>query len=128
MCEQIGRTPYYLVITREEQCSKCSFIVAKFSQKELPYTFHEREGSFNPHTQYVAIKLKQFSLVGETSPENTELCFTSLKFYRPIPGTLKVDFVFIVVNNHELFLEVHYKTPMFLFTHLLLSIVQSVYS
>ena len=62
----------------EEQCSKFSIIIAKCSQKELPYTFHEREGSFSPHTQYGTIKLKQFSLVGETSPENTELCFTSL--------------------------------------------------
>ena len=68
--------------------------------------FREREGSFNPHTQYGAIKLKQFSLVEETSPEDTELRFTSLKFYKPIPGTLKVDFIFVVVCNHEIFLEV----------------------
>ena len=80
-------------------------------QKELPYTFHEREGSFNPHTQYGTIKLKQFSGVGQTGPEDTELRFTSLKFYKPIPGTLKVDFIFVVVCNHELFLEV----PMCMF-------------
>ena len=97
---------HFAVITSEEQCSKLSFIIAKCSQKELPYTFREREGSFNPHTQYGAIKLKQFSLVGETSPEDTELRFTSLKFYKPIPGTLKVDFIFVVVCSHEIFLEV----------------------
>ena len=97
---------HFAVITSEEQCSKFRFVIAKCSQKELPYTFREREGSFNPHTQYGAIKLKQFSLVGETSPEDTELRFTSLKFYKPIPGTLKVDFIFVVVCNHEIFLEV----------------------
>ena len=69
---------HFAVITSEEQCSKFSFIIARCSQKELPYTFREREGSFNPHTQYGTIKLKQFSLVGETSPQDTELCFTSL--------------------------------------------------
>ena len=94
----------FTVITSKEQCSKFSFIIARCSQKELPYTFHEREGSFNPHTQYGAIKLKQFSLVGETSPEDTELCFTSLKFYKPMSSTLTmVDYIFVVVYNHELF-------------------------
>ena len=99
---------HFAVITSEEQCSKFSFIIARCSQKELPYTFREREGSFNPHTQYGAIKLKQFSLVGETSPEDTELRFTSLKFYKPMSSTLTmVDYIFVVVYNHELFLEVH---------------------
>ena len=99
---------HFAVITGEEQCSKFSFIIARCSQKELPYTFHEREGSFNPHTQYGTIKLKQFSLVGETSPEDTELRFTSLKFYKPLSSTLTtVDYIFVVVYNHELFLEVH---------------------
>ena len=97
---------HFAVITSEEQCSKFRFVIAKCSQKELPYTFREREGSFNPHTQYGAIKLKHFSLVGETSPEDTELRFTSLKFYKPIPGTLKVEFIFVVVCSHEIFLEV----------------------
>ena len=78
---------HFAVITSKEQCSKFSFIIAKCSQKELPYTFRERKGSFNLHTQYGTIKLKQFSLVGETSPEDTELRFTSLKFYKPIPST-----------------------------------------
>ena len=78
-----------------------------FTERSFPILFHEREGSFNPHTQYGTIKLKQFSLVGETSPEDTELRFTSLKFYKPIPGTLKVDFIFVVVCNHELFIEVY---------------------
>ena len=59
--------------------------------------------------QFAAIKLKHctFTLVREINPENTEMRFTSLKFYKPIPGTLKVDFVFVVTYNHELFLEVH---------------------
>ena len=49
------------VIRSEEECSKFRFIIAKCSQKELPYTFREKEGAFNPHTQYATIKLKQFS-------------------------------------------------------------------
>ena len=97
---------HFAIITSEEQCSKFSFIIAKCSQKELPYTFREKTGSFNPHTQYGAIKLKQFSLVGETGSEDTELRYTTLKFYKPIPSTVMVDFIFVVVCNHELFLEV----------------------
>ena len=46
-------------------------------------------------------KLKHFSLVGETGPEDTELHFT-----KPIPGTLKVDFIFVVVCSHEIY--IHY--------------------
>ena len=59
--------------------------------------------------QFAAIKLKHctFTLEREINPENTEMRFTSLKFYKPIPGTLKVDFVFVVTYNHERFLEVH---------------------
>ena len=98
---------HFAVITSEEQCSKFRFVIAKCSQKELPYTFREREGSFNPHTQYGTIKLKQFSGVGQTGPKDTEFQLTSLKFYKPILGTLKVDFVFVVVYNHEPFLKVY---------------------
>ena len=61
------------VIRSEEQCSKCKFIIAKCSQEILPYRFKEKEGVFNAHTQYATIKLKQFSLVGATSPEDTDL-------------------------------------------------------
>ena len=46
------------VIENEEQDFR--FIIAKCSQKELPYTFKEFEGLFNPCTQYATIKLKQF--------------------------------------------------------------------
>ena len=72
---------HFAIIKSEEQCSKFGFIIAKCSQKELPHTFREKEGSFNPHTQYGTIKLKQFSLVGETGPEDTKLRYTTLKFY-----------------------------------------------
>ena len=58
------------VIRSEDQCSQFKFIIAKCSQKELPYKFREREGLFSSHTQYGAIKLKQFSLLGETAPGN----------------------------------------------------------
>ena len=60
------------IVQSDDQCSQLKFIIAKCSQNELPYTFREREGLFNSHTQYGAIKLKQFSLLGETAPEDTD--------------------------------------------------------
>ena len=94
------------VIRSDKDTSKFRFIIAKCSQKELPYRFREREGVFNPHTQYATIKLKQFSLVGGVAPEGTELCYTTLQFYRQIPSTVNVDFVFVVVHNHKPLLKV----------------------
>ena len=60
---------YCAVIRSDEGTSKFKFIIAKCSQEELPYQFRERKGVFNPYTQYTAIKLKQFSLVGGVAPE-----------------------------------------------------------
>ena len=95
------------IITTEEQCSKFRFVVAKCSQKALPYTFKEKEGLFNVHTQYAAIKVKQFSLFAEIAPVmGTKLCYTGLVFYKPIPDTLRVDFVFVIVCNLEPHLKV----------------------
>ena len=94
------------VISTEEQCSKFRFIVAKCSQKVLPYTFKEKRGSFNVRTQYAAIKVKQFSMFAETAPEDTELCYTGLVFYKPIPDTLRVDIRFVIVRNLESHLKV----------------------
>ena len=94
------------IIRSQEETSKFRFIIAKCSQKELPYRFKKREGVFNPHTQYATIKLKQFSLIAPVGPEGTEKCYTALKFYKPIPGTAVVDFTFVVVYNCEPFPEV----------------------
>ena len=49
------------------------------------------------------------SLVGQIGPKDTEFLLTHLKFYKPILGTLKVEFVFIVVYNHETVLKVYLK-------------------
>ena len=99
---------HYAVITSEEQCSKFRFIVAKCSQEVLPYTFREKEGLFNAHTQYGAIKVKWFSIFAQTAPKGTDLRITSLKFYKPKPSTrtLVVDFDFVVLYNYEPFLKV----------------------
>ena len=96
---------HFAIITSKKQCSKFSFIFAKCSQKQLPYTFHEREGSFNPQTQYGTIMVKQFSLMGVTGSEDTELHFIGLKFYKPKSSTV-ADCVFVVVYNHDMFLKV----------------------
>ena len=71
---------HYAVITSEEQCSKLRFIVAKCSQEVLPYTFREKEGLFNAHTQYGVIKVKRFSIFTQTGPKGIDSCITTLKF------------------------------------------------
>ena len=95
------------VIRSEDQCSKFKFIIAKCSQKELPYNFREREGLFNSHTRYGAVKLKQFSLLGETAPEGTDTLCTAFMFYKQrLASPLTVDFHFVVVRDLEPILQV----------------------
>ena len=95
------------VIENEEQCSKFSFIIAKCSQEILPYIFRKRAGVFNPHTQYGAIKLKQFSITGIIAPVNTETHCTGLMFYREQTASpLIADFHFVIVKNLEPYLQV----------------------
>ena len=97
------------VIKNELQCSTFRFIIAKCSQRNLPYRFREREGVFNPHTQYGVIKLKHFSIIGETAPSaDTETFCTALMFYReqPMASPLVADFHFVVVKNIEPYLQV----------------------
>ena len=112
---------HYADIRSEEQCSKLRFIVARCSQEVLPYTFREKEGLFNAHTQYGAIKVKRFSIFSQVCLEGTDLRITSLKFYKPKPNTrpLLVDYDFVVLYHHELFLMVHnyYSIINFLFTN-----------
>ena len=95
------------IIHNEDQCSKFKFIIAKCSQKELPYAFREREGLFNSHTQYGTIKLKQFSIVAETAPDGTDTLCTAFMFYKQkIANPLIVDFHFVVVRDLEANLQV----------------------
>ena len=96
------------VIRSEDQCSQFKFIIAKCSQKELPYKFREREGLFSSHTQYGAIKLKQFSLLGETAPEGTDTLCTAFMFYQQqqMSSPLIVDFHFVIVRDLEPNLQV----------------------
>ena len=96
------------VIRSKEQCSNFKFIIAKCSQKELPYTFKEKAGIFNPNPQYAAIKLKRFSIIGETAPNDTETLCTALMFYQEhIPRTLNaVEFHFVIVKDLPPYLEV----------------------
>ena len=95
------------VITSEEQCSQFKFVIAKCSQEKLPYKFKEKQGLFNQHTRYAAIKLKQFSLIGGDGPKNTELHYIGLTLYKPIGRrVLNVNFIFVVVYNLETHLKV----------------------
>ena len=98
----------HCAVTRsEDQCSQFKFIIAKCSQKELPYTFREREGLFNTHTHYGAIKLKQFSILAQTAPEGTDTLCTALMFYKQrIACPLTIVFHFVVVRDLEPYLQV----------------------
>ena len=60
------------IVMSQEKTSKFRFIIAKCSQKELPYRFRVREEIFNPNTQHTTINLKQFSLIAPVGPEGTE--------------------------------------------------------
>ena len=103
--------PHFAVIKSEEQCSKFRFIIAETSQSELPYKFREKEGLFNPHTQYATIKLKQLNsmMIGAVGPKDADLYFSALKFYKPIPGTSKVEFIFVVVCQSYEIIQVVYN-------------------
>ena len=104
------------VVRSEDQCSQFNFIIAKCSQSQLPYKFREREGLFSSHTQYGAIKLKQFSLLGETAPEDTDTLCTAFMFYKQqMPNPLTVDFHFVVVRDLEPNLQVKLYCIVFFF-------------
>ena len=95
------------VIKNEEQCSTFKFIIAKCSQKVLPYRFKEREGVFNPHTQYGTIKLKQFSIIGGTASADENLHYAALMLYKQRTASpLSVNFHLVVVMNLEPFYQV----------------------
>ena len=92
------------VIKTKEQCSSFRFIIA---QKVLPYKFKECEGEFNPHSQYGTVKLKRFSLIGETGPPDTKTHCTALMFYKKqIPSPLVAVFHFVVVRDLKSYLKV----------------------
>ena len=98
------------IIRSEQECSKFRFIIAKCSQKELPYRFREKEGVFSPHMQYATIKLKQFSLVGTIAPagpDEPETLYIALKFYKQIPNTVNAVFIFTIVHYLEPFQKVY---------------------
>ena len=94
------------IITSVKQFSELKFVVARCSQEKLPYKFKEKNGLFNIHTQYAAIKVKQFSIFALKSSKNTELRCVSLKFYKPIPYTKRVNYHFILVCDLDICVKV----------------------
>ena len=100
------------VIKTKEQCSSFRFIIAKSSQTAVPYTFKEREGDFNPHTQYGTIKLKRFCAIGASVPtdnttDSAETQCTALMFYKKRKiCPFAVDFHFVVVKDLEPYRQV----------------------
>ena len=88
------------VIENEEQCLDFRFIIAKCSQKELPYTFKEFEGLFNPCTQYATIKLKRFSILSILAPRHTRIHCAAFMYYKQQTDTPEnADFHFVLVKN-----------------------------
>ena len=94
------------IIRSDQDCSSFKFAIAKCSQKELPYQFKERDGVFSPHTQFATIRLKQFSFVTASAPDDVETRYSTLHFYRPMFGCDSFDYKFIVVRNLEADLQV----------------------
>ena len=95
------------VIENEEQCLDFRFIIAKCSQKELPYTFKEFEGLFNLCTQYATIKLKQFSILSIVSSRRTELQCAALMYYKQQAAILaNADFRFVLVKELPFLIKV----------------------
>ena len=94
------------IATEEECTTNFSFIVAKCSQENLPYTFIMREGVFNPHTQYATVKLKRFSVVGAAATKDTKKCYVVQKFYKQIPNTHDMSFQFAMLPAVDSFIKV----------------------
>ena len=86
------------VISNEEEIMKFKFIIAKCSQ-DLPYTFVERDGMFNTHTQYATIMHKRFSIIAATGPTDTKMYYVALKFYKPISYSVNMSFRFVVLTK-----------------------------
>ena len=93
------------VVEDGEQCLDFRFIIAKCSQKELPYTFKEFEGLFNPCTQYATIKLKQFSILSTSAPRNKKIRCAALMYYKQQTAIL-ADFRFVLVRELPLLIKV----------------------
>ena len=93
------------VIKSEAECSGCRFIIARCSQDQL--IFKERVGTFKSDTEYAAINLKKFSVIAASSLKDTEVSYSVRHFYKPIPGTSRVDFKLVVVRNKKPHLKVN---------------------
>ena len=120
--EVVVNIQHCAIIKNEEQCSTFRFIIAYSSQEILPYTFREQEGMFNQHTQYGAIKLKQFSLIGATAPGDAETHCAAFMFYKErIPNPLIADFHFVVVKDLESYLKVIFYAAWCMIRTLVLS-------
>ena len=95
------------VIENEKQCLDFRFIIAKCSQKELPYTFKEFEGLFNPYTQYATIKLKQFSILSIVAHYFTKIRCAAFMYYKQQTAILaNADFRFVLVREFPLQIQV----------------------
>ena len=102
------------VIGSRKEHAKFKFIIANESQSNIshPYKFKEKEGTFNPGSQYGTIMLKQLnSVIGLTAPPTTALYCTSFLFYKPIPNTDDVEFHFVVIRNLDCLAKVHVCVP-----------------
>ena len=91
------------VTKSKEERSKFKFTIAKSSQ---PNHYRQMEGTFEPDTQYGTIMLKQFSEIGVTAPNDTEICCISYIFYKKIPSSDNADFVFVVIQKLDSVTEV----------------------
>ena len=97
-------------IENEEQCLDFRFIIARCSQKELPYRFKEFEGLFSPYTQYASIdnlNLESSIVLGISAPHHTKIRCVAFMYYKQqtdTPGN--VEFHFVLVKELPSVIEV----------------------
>ena len=90
------------IIKHQSECSSLSFIVAKCSQKELPYKFKILDkGTFSQHSSYGSVNVKQFSVFGVIMQWLLPRSYSAQFFYSD-KGENIWQLDFIITWNQEL--------------------------
>ncbi len=144
-----------LDVLRTSQCSSLSFVVAKSTQKDLPYRFEQVEGGiFTPHCPCGSIKTTHFSFWGivrslrgsrqkdgnegthgqksATAPANpARKSYSAQLFYRRNLGVYNWTLHFVIISNLAISRTVSYIIPLLWYTsdiyHVLLQALQQMY-
>ena len=98
-----------LALTHPSQCSSLSFVVAKCTQKGLPYRFKLLEGGvFTSHSSYGSISITQFSGLGIARKRKRARNDT-----QPVTKAAKPDRGDPHVSPHDLSAEKQYSAQLY---------------